>query len=171
MTARPHVVAAGELAIFGVTTRAFTLFAHDLTVSPLLADTGSFPVPGGPVTAGSSLAASGTLAGEQTLRFGPACHQGNYHAKLWYEGTLTFDATPATVPADSPVPVVVSTPFKLHGNLKGYAASNIAGGGGPDVISVTLAGAGQAFILLGAAMPVGSVTARFPLAWLYRFSA
>jgi len=137
------VVREGLLHIFPSFGRGLTLKAGEMIATFSLSDTGSFPVPG-IYSAGDSLNISGNLAGDQTLRFGPAHYGDRNYAQLWYEGALAFTARPFILPPGSSAPLTIHTPFTFAGSLKGYESSNISGGGGPAVFDLALAGKGQA---------------------------
>lgn len=163
-------VTAGQLVFYGVSGRGLTLKSKELIATLGLADTGSFSIPSGPLKPGDIVPVSGILAGEQTLRNGPANYLGTSHAKLWYEGTLQFEVRAVTAPASSNKPVTIHPRFTFTGNLKAFAASNITGGGGPPVFDVALTGRGRATIVLGASYDVGGgVLARDIRAWFYDF--
>jgi hypothetical protein len=91
-------VTGGSLCLIGSSGRDFNFEAKDLTVTVSLGDAGSFPIVAGAVTAGSSFNPSGTLAGEQTLRFGPVDFQGVSYASLFFSGSLQFAANPEQRP-------------------------------------------------------------------------
>ncbi len=165
-------VTEGLLFFYGLTGRGLTLQTKDLMATLELADTGSFPIPSNPYKAGDVINISGNLAGDQTLRNGPAYYNGTSYPKLWYEGSLEFHARPITAPGDSSNPVAIRTTFKFSGNLRAYQSNNISGGGGPAVFDVALIGRGRATVHLGTSHDVGGGTlVRDARAWLYYFSS
>lgn len=163
-------VTAGQLVFYGVSGRGFTLKTSNLIATLDLADTGSFPIPGGPYPAGSLIDASGNLAGEQTLRNGPAYFGGTSYPRLWYEGSLSITARLVPAPGNSSAPVAVRTRFTLRGTLRAFQSSNISGGGGPAVFDVALVAKGRSTVVLGASYDVGGgALARDALAWFHDF--
>jgi len=161
-------ISEAVLYFYGINARGFTLRAKNLMATLNLADSGSFPVLGA-YKAGEVINISGTLAGEQTLHSGPAYYDGKRYPKLFYEGSLVFNANRFALPPDSSHSVSIRVPFAFTGNLKAYESSNISGGGGPAVFDVVLSGKGQATANFGASYNVGSGRARDILTLFYYF--
>lgn len=154
------------LYFYGTNAHEFTLHTRHLMATLYLSDTGSFPVDR-PCRADDVVNLSGLLAGGQTLRHGPAYYNGKRYSKLFYEGSVAFNATPFSLPPDSALPVSIRTRFRLAGNLKAYESDNISGGGGPPVFDVTLGGNGHATANFGASYDSGSSQIRDTLALFY----
>lgn len=164
-------VNGGILFFYGTTGRGLTLQTKNLMATFDLGDTGSFSIPSGPHRAGEEVDTSGNLAGDQTLRFGPAYHEGKQYPKLWYAGSLAFRAVPLTVPHDSARPVAVRTRFTFEGTLKAFLSNNISGQGGPAVFDVALTGGGTATAFFSASHSAGaSLLVRDVLAQSYSFT-
>jgi len=159
------VVREGLLCIYSTSGRVLTLSAGELIATFNLGDTGSFPVPG-IYSAGDSVNISGNLAGDQTLRFGPAHYNNKNYSQLWYEGVLAFTAKPFVLPPSSTVSISLHTPFTFTGNLKAYESNNISGGGGPAVFDLDLTGKGQATAIFSAS----NNNARSVMTLLYYFT-
>lgn len=149
-------VSGGILFFYGTTPRGLTLQTKNLMTTFDLGDTGSFSIPSGPHQSGEVVDISGNLAGDQTLRVGPAYYEGTKYPKLWYEGSLEFHAVPLTVPGVSALPVAVCTRFTFAGTLKAYLSNNISGGGGPAVFDVALTGGGVATAYFSASRSAGA---------------
>ncbi len=165
-------VNGGILFFYGTTGRGLTLQTKNLMATFDLGDTGSFSIPSGPHQSGEVVDISGNLAGDQTLRSGPAYHKGKKYPKLWYEGSLEFSAVPLTVPGDSARPVAVRTRFTFQGTLKSFLSSNISGQGGPAVFDMALTGGGTATAFFSASHSAGAnLLVRDVLAQSYSFTS
>src|SRR5262245_26156376 len=149
-----------SLFVVGAEVPDFNFEARNLTVAFRLGDSGSFPITATPVTAGLSFNASGTLAGEQTLKTGPVDFQGVSYPSLFFNGSLLFAADPVTIPADSASPLPLSTPLKLSGTLNAYHNNPFVGPPGPPVFQAKLKGHGHAEIRCSASHAVGATITR-----------
>lgn len=163
-------ITEGILFFYGTSGRGLTLHAKHLMATLELGDTGSFPIPSNPYRAGEIIDITGTLAGGQSLRNGPAYYNGASFPKLWYEGSLEFLVHDIISPADSSQPVAKYAAFRLRGNLRAYQANNVAGNGGPPVFDVRLVGKGRATVHLSPSRDLGGGSlGRDARAWLYSF--
>jgi hypothetical protein len=138
----------------------FNFESKDLTVAFRLGDAGSLPIVVVVVTAGSSFNASGTLAGEQTLGFGPVDFQGVSYASLFFSGSLQFTADPVVIPPDSATPLQLSTKFTFGGTLNAYHNNPFVGPPGPAVFEAKLKGQGTAVVRGSASQPTGATMVR-----------
>jgi hypothetical protein len=155
-----RVLTGGSLFGTGSSTPDFNFEAKDLAVAFRLGDGGSFPLVISVVTAGSSFNASGTLAGDQTLRFGPVDYQGVSYPSLFFTGSLQFTATPVVIPANSAAPLQLNTKFKLSGTLSAFQNNPFTGPPGPAVFEATLTGKGTAGVRCSPSHPSGGSTVR-----------
>jgi hypothetical protein len=155
-----RALTGGSLFGTGSTTPDFNFAAKDLTVVVRLGDAGSFPLVGTIVTAGSSFNASGTLAGDQTLRFGPVEFQGIAYSQLFFTGSLQFTAKPVIIPADSATPLQLKTKFSVAGMFNAYHNNPFIGDPGPAVFEATLKGGGTALVRCSASHSLGATTVR-----------
>lgn len=165
-------VVGGLLVFYGTTGRSFTIRTPKckLVATLDLADTGGFPIPGGPYVPGATINISGILAGDQTLRFGPAHYDGVSYPRRWYEGSFEFKAQQIVAPGNSASARTVQTPFTMKGFLRGFAANNNLGNGGPATFDEPLAGRGTATLVLGPSYVIGGTQqARDARLWMYEF--
>ena len=109
---------------------------------------GSISVPGSAIL-GTSISCHGVLAGGQTLNFGFVDFAGLAHQKLWFEGTLTFNAdVPIHVPSlPAKGAIHRSTSFIFSGNLIAYP-SNPWVDPPPKTFEYDLAGKGKVTVRL-----------------------
>jgi len=166
-----RTVTGGSLCLIGSGGRDFNFKAKDLTVAFRLGDAGSVPIVATVVTAGSSFNASGTLAGEQTLRFGPVEFQGVAHASLFFSGSLQFTAKPVVIPADSATPLQLKKKFTFGGTLSAYHNNPFVGPPGPAVFEATLKGSGTVVVRCSASHPSGAATVRDLTSLFFGFTA
>jgi len=160
----------GLLVFYGLAPRWLTMHSKDLMVTLELADTGGFSIPSGPYKPGDSIDASGILSGDQTLHCGPAYYNGTSYPKLWYAGSLRFQANPVTAPGSSAGPARVRTDFSCSGNLIAYLKNPFLGNPGPPVFDTDLEGRGKTTLHLTAPYgSAGGVLLRDVRAWLYCF--
>jgi hypothetical protein len=114
-------VVGGSLFAYGHDYADFTLETTHFAAQFSLGDTGSIPIPAIPFI-GTSINCDAILAGGQTLRFGFVDWAGHAHQKLWFQGTLTFNAESLihvpSLPATGPIHR--STPFNISGNLVAF---------------------------------------------------
>lgn len=164
-------VNGGVLYFYGIGARGLTMQTKDMMATLDLADTGSFSIPSGAHAAGQIMTLSGNLAGNQTLRFGPAYYQGTNYPKLWYEGSLKFIAAPIAVPGNSAQPVAVRATFTFNGTLRAFTSNNNAGGGGAPVLDVALTGKGTATAYFGATYAGARKPVRDVIAQSYCFAS
>jgi hypothetical protein len=160
MPAINRALIGGSLFGTGSITPDFDFAAKDLTVGVRLSDAGSFPFFNSVVTAGSSFNASGTLAGDQTLNNGMVEFQGVCYPSLFFTGTLQFTATPVLIPANSAMPLQLSTKFTFGGTFNAYPNNPFSGPPGPAVFEATLEGKGTAVVRCSASYPLGTTTVR-----------
>src|SRR6185369_1232996 len=84
-------VGGGSLFVYGPSFADFTLDTTHFGAQISLGDSGSIVVPTF-VVIGTSMSCDAMLAGGQTLRFGFVDWAGHAPQKLWFQGTLTFNA-------------------------------------------------------------------------------
>ena len=155
-----RTVTGGSLCGIGSSGRDFNFEAKDLTVAFRLGDAGSLPIVAVVVTAGSSFDASGSLAGEQTVRFGPVDFQGVSYPSLFFSGSLQFTADPVVIPPDSATPLLLSTKFTFGGTLSAYHNNPFVGPPGPAVFEAKLKGHGTTVVRCSASHPAGATMVR-----------
>jgi hypothetical protein len=114
-------VVGGSLFAYYADHADFTLETKEFAAQLSLGDTGSIPIPALPFN-GTTINCSAILAGGQTLRFGFVDFAGHPHQKLWFEGTLHFDAEQSILVPALPATgaIHLSTGFSLSGNLIAY---------------------------------------------------
>ena len=166
-----RTVTGGSLFGSGSSAPDFNFEAKDLAVAFRLGDAGSFPIVAVVVTAGSSFNASGTLAGEQTLRSGPVDFKGVSYTKLFFSGELDFTAEPVVIPSDSATPLQLSTKFTFGGTLSAYHNNPFVGPPGPAVFEAKLKGHGTAVLRCSASQPVGATMVRNLTSLFFAFAA
>lgn len=165
-------ITGGILAPYGLMKPCeFTVHSKTLTASPNLAavwDTG-LPLVGKSYKAGQDIKVSGQMAGDQTLRTGPAVYEGKYYEKLWFTGSFKFVGEPVACPADSNKPISVRTKFSVTGGFSGFK-DNTLGDTGPAIFTFdAIEGKGQATIQLGPSVLDGNVKRREQILLVYAF--
>lgn len=103
-----------------------------------------------PCVAGDIVNFNGLFSGEYTLGSGPATVNGVSYSKVYYGGTLAFQAGSITFPGGSSEIIELVSPFVLawdppiQVSLQGFSTFPGAGSTGPPLFNVELTGHGLA---------------------------
>jgi len=158
-------VGGGSLFVYGPSFADFTLDTTHFGAQISLGDSGSIVVPTF-VVIGTSMSCDAMLAGGQTLRFGFVDWAGHAPQKLWFQGTLTFNAeSPIHVPSLPAAAIHRSTSFDFSGNLVAFPSDPWVDPP-PKTFEYLLRGKGKVTVRLNE--PTGGV--RRVTSYFYQFS-